>query len=122
MVAGDDRFSKLFLSDRPDEFVQVPFNDLGAMEEALRGGDVAGVVIESIPATYGFPLPEPGYLRAVKALCERYGALYIADEVQTGLMRTGEMWCIVEVRDRAGHHDRRARGSPAGCTRSPAAS
>ena len=64
------------------------------MEEALRGGDVAGVVIETIPATYGFPLPEPGYLRAVKALCERHGALYIADEVQTGLMRTGEMWCI----------------------------
>ena len=94
VVAGDDRFSTLFLSDRPDEFVQVPFNDLGAMEEALRGGDVAGVVIESIPATYGFPLPEPGYLRAVKDLCERHGALYIADEVQTGLMRTGEMWCI----------------------------
>ncbi len=94
VVAGDDRFSKLFLSDRPDEFVQVPFNDLGAMEAALRGGDVAGVVIESIPATYGFPLPEPGYLRAVKDLCERHGALYIADEVQTGLMRTGEMWCM----------------------------
>ena len=87
--------------------MQVPFNDLGAMEEALRGGDVAGVVIESIPATYGFPLPEPGYLRAVKDLCERHGALYIADEVQTGLMRTGEMWGIAEVRDRAGHHDRR---------------
>ncbi len=94
VVAGDDRFSKLFLSDRPEEFVQVPFNDLGAMEEALQGGDVAGVVIESIPATYGFPLPEPGYLQAVKALCDRHGALYIADEVQTGLMRTGEMWCV----------------------------
>ena len=54
------------------------------------------MLIESIPATYGFPLPEPGYLRAVKELCERYGALYIADEVQTGLMRTGEMWCIAK--------------------------
>ena len=50
-------------------------------------------MIETIPATYGFPLPS-GYLRAVKRLCERYGALYIADEVQTGLMRTGEMWGI----------------------------
>ena len=97
VATGDDRFSTLFLSDRPDEFVQVPFNDLGAMEEALRGGDVAGVVIETIPATYGFPLPEPGYLRAVKALCERYGALYIADEVQTGLMRTGEMWGVAKA-------------------------
>ena len=49
--------------------MQVPFNDLGAMEEALRGGDVAGVVIESIPATYGFPLPEPGYLRGGQGAC-----------------------------------------------------
>jgi len=91
---GDDRFSKLFLADHPEEFVQVPFNDLNAMEDALKGRDVAAVIMESIPATYGFPLPEPGYLRAVKALCEQYDALYIADEVQTGLMRTGEMWCI----------------------------
>lgn len=97
VAAGDDRFSALFLSDRPDEFVQVPFNDLGAMEAALREGDVAGVMMETIPATYGFPLPEPGYLQAVKALCERYGALYIADEVQTGLMRTGEMWGIAKA-------------------------
>ena len=94
--AGDDRFSKLFLADRPDEFVQVPFNDLDAMEAALREGDVAGVLLETIPATYGFPLPEPGYLQGVKRLCERFGALYIADEVQTGLMRTGEMWGIAK--------------------------
>src|SRR5262249_10919650 len=40
------------------------------------------------------PLPQPGYLEGVKARCERYGALYIADEVQTGLMRTGELWAI----------------------------
>ncbi|MDX6569485.1 MAG: hypothetical protein QOH15_2063 [Gaiellales bacterium] len=94
VAAGDQRFSELFLSDQPDEFVQVPFNDPEAMEDALRGGDVAAVLMETIPATYGFPLPEPGYLQAVKRLCERYDALYIADEVQTGLMRTGEMWGI----------------------------
>jgi acetylornithine/succinyldiaminopimelate/putrescine aminotransferase len=94
VASGDDRFSRLFLSDRPDEFVQVPFNDLDAMEAALREGDVAAVLLETIPATYGFPLPLPGYLQAVKRLCERFGALYIADEVQTGLMRTGEMWGI----------------------------
>ncbi|HEY5113554.1 MAG TPA: aminotransferase class III-fold pyridoxal phosphate-dependent enzyme [Coriobacteriia bacterium] len=93
---GDDRFSKLFLSDQPDEFPHVPFNDIAAMEDALRGRDVAAVIMETIPATFGFPLPEPGYLEAVKALCERYDALYIADEVQTGLMRTGEMWGITK--------------------------
>jgi acetylornithine/succinyldiaminopimelate/putrescine aminotransferase len=90
---GDDRFSKLFLSeDTTGEFIQVPFNDLDAMEGALRGRDVAAVIMETIPATYGFPMPRTGYLPGVKKLCERYDALYIADEVQTGLMRCGEMW------------------------------
>ena len=90
---GDDRFSKLFLSeDTQGEFIQVPFNDLNAMEDALKGKDVAAVIMETIPATYGFPMPSEGYLPSVKALCEKYKALYIADEVQTGLMRTGAMW------------------------------
>jgi acetylornithine/succinyldiaminopimelate/putrescine aminotransferase len=94
VAAGDERFATLFLADRPDEFSHVPFNDLDAMEAALRGRDVAAVIMETIPATYGFPLPAPGYLAGVKKLCERYDALYIADEVQTGLMRTGELWAI----------------------------
>ena len=93
---GDERFSKLFLSDQPDEFVQVPFNDLDALEKALRGHDVAAVIMETIPATFGFPLPEPGYLEQVKRLCEEHDTLYIADEVQTGLMRTGELWGITK--------------------------
>lgn len=93
--AGDQRFSELFNSEDTDgEFVQVPFNNLSAMEDALRGRDVAAVIMETIPATYGFPMPDEGYLPAVKKLCERYDAIYIADEVQTGLMRTGEMWGI----------------------------
>jgi acetylornithine/succinyldiaminopimelate/putrescine aminotransferase len=96
VATGDERFANLFLADRPDEFSHVPFNDLTAMEDALRGRDVAAVIMETIPATYGFPLPAPGYLGAVKKLCERYGALYIADEVQTGLMRTGELWAITK--------------------------
>ena len=94
---GDERFSATFLSeDTVGEFVQVPFNNLEAMEDALRGRDVAAVIMETIPATYGFPMPEEGYLPSVKQLCERYDALYIADEVQTGLMRTGEMWGITK--------------------------
>ena len=97
LKAGDERFSKLFLSeDTQGEFIQVPFNDLNAMEEALRNRDVAAVIMESIPATYGFPMPHEGYLPAVKSLCERYDAFYIADEVQTGLMRSGEMWCCTK--------------------------
>ena len=96
VATGDERFATLFLADRPDEFSHVPFNDTDAMEAALKARDVAAVIMETIPATYGFPLPAPGYLAGVKKLCERYGALYIADEVQTGLMRTGELWAITK--------------------------
>ena len=92
VATGDDRFTKIFLADQPESFAQVPFNDIEAMERALKGNDVAAVIIETIPATYGFPMPKDGYLNACKALCEKYGAMYIADEVQTGLMRTGKMW------------------------------
>lgn len=96
VATGDERFANLFLADRPDEFIHVPFNDAAAMEQALRGRDVAAVIMETIPATYGFPLPTLGYLAEVKRLTERYDALYIADEVQTGLMRTGELWGITK--------------------------
>ena len=93
--AGDPRFSRLFLSEGdPIEFVQVPFNDLEAMLEAIAVGDAACVIMETIPATYGFPLPDEGYLSAIREACSEVGTLYIADEVQTGLMRCGEMWGI----------------------------
>jgi len=92
---GDPIFKDPFLAQGEEGcFVQVPLNDLDAMEEELKKEDVAAVIIESILATYGFMIPAPGYLKAVKELCEKYGALYIADEVQTGLMRTGKMWSI----------------------------
>ena len=93
-AAGDDTAARYFLSDRPDEFVKVPFNDLTAMREALRRGDVAAVLMETIPATCGFPLPEDDYLPGVRALCKEFGSLYIADEVQTGLGRTGRLWGV----------------------------
>lgn len=90
---GNERYSKPFLSQgNKEDNESVPFNDLEAMERVLRSRDVAAVIIETIPATYGFPLSKPGYLKKVKELCERYGAFYIADEVQTGLSRTGKLW------------------------------
>ena len=64
------------------------------MEQALRDEQVAAVLMETIPATYGFPLPSPDYLPGVRALCDRYGSLYIADEVQTGLGRSGHLWAV----------------------------
>lgn len=93
-AAGDDTAARYFLSDRPDEFVKVPFNDLAAMRKALSGGDVAAVLMETIPATSGFPVPDDDYLPGVQALCREAGTLYIADEVQTGLGRTGRLWGV----------------------------
>jgi acetylornithine/succinyldiaminopimelate/putrescine aminotransferase len=93
--AGEPRFAGLFHSeDRSGDFVRVPFDHLEALEEAVSGDDVAAVILETIPATSGFPLPSEGYLPGVKALCEAHGALYVADEVQTGLGRTGDLWAV----------------------------
>lgn len=95
VATGDPRFSNMFLSSgSAEDFIKVEFNNLEAMENALKKRDVAAVIIETIPATYGFPLPRPGYLKGVRELCTKYDALYVADEVQTGLGRTGKLWCV----------------------------
>ncbi|MFO7965268.1 MAG: aminotransferase class III-fold pyridoxal phosphate-dependent enzyme [Desulfobacterales bacterium] len=91
---GDDKTARYFKSDYPGEYIKVPFNDLEAMEGVLSNKDIAAVILETIPATYGFPVPGDDYLPGVKKLCERYGSLYIADEVQTGLGRTGHVWGV----------------------------
>jgi acetylornithine/succinyldiaminopimelate/putrescine aminotransferase len=93
-AAGDDAAAVFFHSDNPGEFIKVPFEDLDSLERALRREDVAAVIIETIPATYGFITPSSGYLPRIKDLCERYGSLYIADEVQSGLGRTGHLWAV----------------------------
>jgi acetylornithine/succinyldiaminopimelate/putrescine aminotransferase len=93
-AAGDDEAAKYFLSDAPNEFVKVPFDDLEAMEAVLSPGDVACVLMETIPATSGFPTSSKGYLSGARMLCDQYGALYVADEVQTGLGRTGYLWGV----------------------------
>lgn len=95
LPAGDERAAAAFLAEgSPGEFVHVPFDDLDALGQALSGDDVAAVVLETVPATVGFPVPSPGYLAGVRELCDRHGALYVADEVQTGLGRTGALWAV----------------------------
>lgn len=95
LAAGDERAAASFLSEgAPGEFAHVAFDDLAAIERELARGDVAAVVLETVPATVGFPVASPGYLAGVRALCDAAGALYVADEVQTGLGRTGELWGV----------------------------
>jgi acetylornithine/succinyldiaminopimelate/putrescine aminotransferase len=71
----------------------VPFDDLAALERALAAGDVAAFVVEPIQGK-GVHIPSPGYLAAAAALCRRHGALFVADEVQTGMGRTGSFLAI----------------------------
>lgn len=92
LAAGDEQAATSFLATEPD-FVRVPFNDVPALERALTE-PTAAVILETVPATAGFPRPAPGYLPAVRRLCDETGALYIADEVQTGLGRSGRMWAV----------------------------
>jgi len=98
LAAGDERAAESFLSDgAAEDFVRVPFDDLEALERALGERDVAAVILETVPATVGFPLSSPDYLRGVRQLCDAAGALYVADEVQTGLGRTGALWGVGRV-------------------------
>jgi ornithine--oxo-acid transaminase len=68
---------------------QVPFGDLDALEDVLRGRKVSAVVLEPIQAEGGIILPPAGYLPGVEKLCIKYGTLFVLDEVQTGMGRTG---------------------------------
>ena len=70
----------------------VPYNDLPALEAALQANPhVAGFMLEPIQGEAGVVLPDDGYLAGVRALCTKYNVLMVADEVQTGLCRTGTM-------------------------------
>jgi ornithine--oxo-acid transaminase len=68
---------------------EVPFGDLDALEAVLRGRKIAAVVLEPIQAEGGIILPPAGYLPGVERLCAKYGSLFVLDEVQTGMGRTG---------------------------------
>ncbi len=72
--------------------VIVPFNDICAVEDALTGGDVAGVLIEGIQGVGGINLPEPGFLKSLEILCEKFGAMLILDEIQSGYGRCGKFF------------------------------
>ncbi|BCG62604.1 MAG: ornithine--oxo-acid transaminase [Methyloprofundus sp.] len=71
----------------------VPFNDLTALEQALSNNDVAAFIVEPIQGK-GVNLPDADYLPEVERLCKKYGTLFVADEVQTGIGRTGKFWAI----------------------------
>jgi ornithine--oxo-acid transaminase len=75
------------------ECAAIPFNDLGALERALSNKDVAAFIVEPIQGK-GVNVPADNYLPEVARLCKKYGTLFVADEIQTGIGRTGKFWAI----------------------------
>lgn len=72
-------------------YVIVPYNNLQALENAFTDKNVAGFVFEPIQGEAGVVVPDDGYLKGIRALCDKYNVLMVADEVQSGLGRTGKM-------------------------------
>ncbi|TJY34063.1 ornithine--oxo-acid transaminase [Pontimicrobium aquaticum] len=76
-------------------FVKIEYDNLQALEEVLESSsDIAGFLVEPIQGEAGVYVPSEGYLAKAKALCKKYNVLFIADEVQTGIARTGRMLAV----------------------------
>ena len=69
----------------------IPYNDLNALENEFKDPNVAAYMVEPIQGEAGVVVPDIGYLEGVRKLCDKYNVLFIADEVQTGIARTGKM-------------------------------
>ncbi|VBB05682.1 aminotransferase class-iii [Lucifera butyrica] len=91
-ATGRDMFREPF-QPLLEGFVHVPFGQIEAMEQVVDA-DTAAVILEPIQGEGGIIVPPSGYLAAVRALCDKHGALLICDEVQTGLGRTGKMFAV----------------------------
>ena len=91
-LIGDDIFRNGFGPLLPD-CIEIPFNDLAALEQALAGRKIAAFVVEPIQGK-GVNIPDDGYLRGVAELCRKYGTLFVADEIQTGIGRTGRFLAL----------------------------
>ena len=91
-LMGEKIFREGFGPLLPD-CISVPFNDLEALEAALSNKDIAAFIVEPIQGK-GVNIPDDNYLPEVERLCKKYGTLFVADEVQTGIGRTGKFWAI----------------------------
>jgi ornithine--oxo-acid transaminase len=72
-------------------FIKIPYNDLGALEKALQNPNVAGFLVEPIQGEAGVFVPDEGYIKKAYDMCKARNVLFIADEVQTGIARTGKL-------------------------------
>jgi len=90
-VTGREKYRKPF-EPLLQDVREIPFGDISALESALKSRDVAGFIVEPIQGEGGIIIPPDGYLKSAREVCNKYGALLIVDEIQTGFGRTGYMF------------------------------
>lgn len=92
-ATGKDSYQTPFRAPAPG-FLRIPFNDAAALEKTLTDneGQVAGFIVEPVQGEGGIVVAAPGYLKTAQELCRAHGAVFIVDEVQTGLGRTGKLF------------------------------
>lgn len=96
--ASDDESAKRNFGPFVDGIIQVPYNDIEAFEKMLSADkNIAGFIVEPIQGEAGVVVPDSNYLAKVKALCKAYNVLFIADEIQTGIARTGSMLASYDI-------------------------
>jgi len=91
---SDDANAKDNFGPYTPGFVTIPYNDLDALQEALKTEDIAGFLVEPIQGEAGVFVPDDDYITKAAALCKEAAVLFIADEVQTGIARTGKLLAV----------------------------
>ncbi|MHA7131038.1 ornithine--oxo-acid transaminase [Algoriphagus namhaensis] len=89
-------------------FVKIPYDDISALEEALKDPSVVAFLVEPIQGEAGVYVPSEGYIAAAKEVCEKQEVLFIADEIQTGIARTGSLLAVCGNCTCAGHCERQS--------------
>lgn len=88
---SDDPSARKHFGPYMPGFITIPYNDVASLSKALQDKTVAGFLVEPIQGEAGVYVPDDGYLSKAKELCEQHQVLFVADEIQTGLARTGKM-------------------------------
>ena len=91
-VAATDNPNIVAPVNRTDNVIFVPLNDEAALEEAFKNNEISSVIVEAIQGVGGIRIASREFLRKIRSLCDRYNAVYIADEVQCGCGRTGQYY------------------------------
>lgn len=92
---SNDENARMSFGPYTEGFISIPYDNIGSLEAMLEGNqNIAGFLVEPIQGEAGVYVPSEGYLARAKALCEKHHVLFIADEVQTGVARTGKMLAV----------------------------